>query len=693
MKLVVVESPTKAKTISDFLKDDFKVVATYGHVRDLPKSKLGIDVENNFTPSYIILKKARKIINQIKKLSQKAEVIYLATDPDREGEAIAYHLLEALDLKKIPYKRIIFHEITPGAISEALKNPLNINLNLVYAQQARRILDRLVGYELSPFLWKKVIRGLSAGRVQSPALRLIVERERERINFKPEQYFKIFGVFLANQKNTLEAELIKINNQPLEKPGIKSKEKAEEIKKDILKGNSRVLKIKKETLKKNPSPPFITSTLQQTAYQIFKFPAKKTMFLAQSLYEGKKIKDKSIGLITYMRTDSFNLSSLAIEKAQKFIESHYGKNYLLEKPRQFKSRSKLAQEAHEAIRPTDPFNTPEKVKPYLSPDEFKLYSLIWQRFLATQMPEAIVEKETIFIESQAKNLYLFKKSLNQLLFDGFLRVYPYSEIKTEPFIDLKENQNLKIKDVKISSHTTQPPPRYNDASLVKTLEKYGIGRPSTYASIISILLERGYVLRDENKSFYPTEVGFIVNDLLVNHFPEIVDYQFTSQMEESLDLIAQNKKKWSDVVKNFYFPFKEHLSKKEKELKKEEIVPLIYLNEKCPLCNKRLVSRLGKYGRFISCENWPECSYTKNINQELPINCPLCQKGKVVIKRNKKGKIFYSCSNWPECNFISNYPPLEEKCPLCNSYLVEMKTKIKCSNKKCSFEKEKEKNN
>ncbi|MGB9681049.1 MAG: type I DNA topoisomerase [Minisyncoccia bacterium] len=673
MKLAIVESPTKAKTIAQFLKGNFKVIATYGHIRDLPKSKLGVDVENNFTPHYVIPKKARKIINLLKKTAQKAEEIYLATDPDREGEAIAYHLVETLNLKDKPYKRIIFHEITPLAINKALENPTDLNFNLVNAQQARRILDRLVGYELSPFLWKKVIRGLSAGRVQSPALRLIVERERERINFKTEKYFKIFGIFLNKEKKELEAELIKINDKTIEKPGLKDEKQIEEIKKELLKSNSKIIKIEKEIIKKNPSPPFTTSTLQQSAYQIFKFSAKKTMLLAQALYEGKKIGKEAVGLITYMRTDSTHLSPLALESAKKFLKENFGDKYILEKHRQFKSRSRLAQEAHEAIRPTDPYNTPEKVKPYLTPDEFKLYQLIWQRFLASQMPEAIFEKEIILIESQSENNYLFKKVFQQLIFDGFLKIYPYSQIKTEFFGNLTENESLNLKDVKITEHFTQPPPRYNDASLVKTLEKYGIGRPSTYAPIISILLERGYVLRDQNKAFYPTEIGFIVNDLLVNHFPEIIDYQFTSQMEENLDLIAQGEKNWQAVLKNFYFPFKEHLLKKEKEVKKGEIAPLIYLEEKCPLCQNKLVSRLGRYGRFITCEKWPQCPYKKNINQELPISCPLCQKGKVVIKKNKKGKIFYACSEWPNCNFLSSYPPLEEKCPLCGHYLIKTK--------------------
>lgn len=686
MKLAIVESPTKAKTISQFLKNDFKVVASYGHVRDLPKSKLGVDIENNFAPTYIIPQKSKKIINQIKKLALKSSEIYLATDPDREGEAIAYHLIEALNIKDKPYKRIIFHEITPEAIKEAFNHPSNLNFSLINAQQARRILDRLVGYELSPFLWKKILRGLSAGRVQSPALRLIVERERERINFKQEEYFKIFGIFINGKKQKIELELIKINEKPIEKPGLKDKNEVEKIKKDILKGNSSVKEIVKEIVKRNPLPPFTTSTLQQTAYQLFKFSAKKTMLLAQALYEGKQIGEKMTGLITYMRTDSTQLSPLALNSAKEFLLKNLGPKYVLEKPRIFKSRSRLAQEAHEAIRPTDPFYTPEKVQPYLSKDEFKLYQLIWQRFLASQMPEAMYEKETISIETVSENKYLFKKTFNKLVFDGFLKIYPYISLKEEPPIFLKENEKLKIEDVKITSHFTQPPPRYNDATLVKTLEKYGIGRPSTYAPIISILLERGYILRDQNKAFYPTEIGFIVNDLLINHFPKIVDYQFTSEMEGNLDLIAQGKKQWQEVLKEFYFPFKEHLLKKEKEITKEKIVPIIYLPEKCPLCKSRLVSRLGKYGRFITCENWPECSYKKSANQELGIICPLCQKGKVVIKRNKKGKIFYACSEWPNCNFISPYPPIEENCPLCGSYLLKVKKKIKCSNKNCHFE-------
>ncbi|HPQ22762.1 MAG TPA: type I DNA topoisomerase [Candidatus Paceibacterota bacterium] len=689
MKLVIVESPTKMKTITNFLDKNFKVAASYGHIRDLPKSRLGIDVNNNFEPQYIIPMKARKTVSQLKKLASKADEVLLATDPDREGEAIAYHLTEALKLDDQSYQRIVFHEITKSAILEALQNPQKINFDLVNAQQARRILDRLVGYELSPLLWKKVLKGLSAGRVQSPALRLIVEREKERNNFQPQIYYSLNGIFspLKKEKIEIKAELFKINDRLLKQLDLKDKEEGEKIKADIVRGENKILTIQEKPIKRQPLPPFTTSTLQQTAYQLFKFSAKKTMTLAQLLYEGKNIDNKMTGLITYMRTDSFNISPLALSAAYEFIKKQFGPQYTLEKPRIFKSRSRLAQEAHEAIRPTDPFNTPEKIKPFLNPDEFKLYQLIWSRFIASQMPEAIFSQKNLVIETKSNQNYFFKNTSSTLLFDGFLKVYPFLKFEENLLpANLKEGLPLRIKKINLEEHSTQPPSRFNDASLIKTLEKYGIGRPSTYAPIISILLERGYVSRDQNKSFFPNEIGIIVNDLLVKHFPNIVDYQFTSQLEEDLDLIAQGKKQWQKVIKDFYFPFKEQITKKETELEKETIAPITRLEEKCPKCGKNLVSRLGRYGRFLACEDWPNCPYTKSINQEISIPCPLCKKGQVVIKRSKRGKQFYACSEWPNCQFASFNEPLAENCPICQSYLVKTKKKIKCSNKDCSYE-------
>lgn len=692
MNLVIVESPTKAKTIAHFLEGKFKVVASYGHVRDLPKSKLGIDVENQFTPTYIIPKKSQKKVNELKKIAQKAKEVILATDEDREGEAIAWHLSQILELNNNP-QRIVFHEITDSAIKTALQHPRNINMDLVNAQQARRILDRLVGYELSPFLWKKVFRGLSAGRVQSPALRLIVEREKERLAFKQEKYFSISTLMSLVKKpqEQFPADLWKINNQSLPLPGIKNQEIAEEIKKDLENKIGFIKDIKITPNKNSPLPPFTTSTLQQASWQNYRFPAKKTMFLAQSLYEGKDLGNGPIGLITYMRTDSLNIAPQAILKAQEFLKNNYGDNYVLPKPRFFKSRSRLAQEAHEAIRPTDPSLEPEKIKKYLSPDEFKLYHLIWARFMASQMPEAIIQRTSLIIEVAGhKDQYLLQTNFYKLIFDGFLKVYPFQKLPDfqNHLPQFALHNQVKVNEVLIKEHLTQPPPRYNDATLVKTLEAYGIGRPSTYAPIISVLQERGYITRDKNKALEPTEIGILVNDLLVKHFFDIVDYQFTSQIEEKLDDIAQGKLSWPKAIDEFYQPFKKNLENKYEEVSKDEISPTETLKEKCPLCGKPLVIRWGKYGKFISCSDWPKCKYTGSLNppEKLNIFCPKCHQGEVVIKRSKKGKMFYACSRWPDCDFTSSLKPTGENCPQCGSFLVETKIKIKCSNKECDYE-------
>lgn len=707
MNLVIVESPAKAKTISNFLGNDFKVVACYGHIRDLPKSKLGIDIENNFEPQYIIPIKARKTVSQLKKLTQKANNIILATDEDREGEAIAYHLIKALSLKdsekktKIDQKieRITFHEITKSAIENALQNPRQLNLDLVDAQQARRVLDRLVGYKLSPFLWKKIFRGLSAGRVQSPALRLIAEREKERESFKEEKYYTI-TVSLSKLKTEkkepliIEADLHKINKKSIPLPGIKSKKEILKIQKDLKNQNAFVSDIKTLKVLRQPAPPFTTSTLQQAAWQILRFSAKKTMYIAQSLYEGKNLGKGAEGLITYMRTDSTNISPVALNMARDYLEQNLGKNYALTKPRFFKKQSRLSQEAHEAIRCTNPFNTPDKIKKYLTKEELSLYTLIWSRFLASQMSPAIIEKTTVIFESQAKkDKYTFKNTYQHLDFDGFLRLYQYSKLTNiQEFPDIILKEELKIVKINSVEHLTQPPPRYNDASLVKTLEKFGIGRPSTYAPIISVLEQRGYVSRDKNKSFEPTEVGILVNKVLTEHFNNIIDYQFTSKIEEKLDNIAEGKLNWAEVIKEFYKPFEDNLEKKYGTVSKEKLAPIIETEEKCPQCGNKLVIKLGRFGKFLACSDWPKCSYTKSINNEPLMKCPQCNQGDIIKKRNKKGQMFYACTNWPQCNFASSYQPTGEKCPECSKPLVETKTKIKCSNRLCHYEKPKEKN-
>lgn len=688
-KLVIVESPTKAKTISHFVGKDFKVVASYGHIRDLPKSELGIDIENNFTPRYVIPTKARKNVTALKKASEKAKEVILATDEDREGEAIAYHIYLVLNSdKKRLFKRIVFHEITQRAIENALKNPREIDLNLVNAQQSRRILDRLVGYLLSPFLWKKIAKGLSAGRVQSAALKLIVEREKEIQNFKPQEYWEIWAEFLNQKKESFSGQLIKINDQRLEKFDIKTREEAQKIINDLENKKALVEKINIRITKKNPYPPFITSTLQQASWQKFHFPAKKTMMISQRLYEGIELGEGPIGLITYMRTDSFNLSSESLKAASKWLNNNLGENYALKEPRLFKHKSKLAQEAHEAIRPTDPFRTPESIKTHLKPDEFKIYDLIWRRFMASQMPQAVFENQIVLIIVQnGENKYLFQTNGQKMIFDGFLKIWFWSK-DNHLLPALTEGEELQVTKLNPSQHFTQPPPRFNEATLIKVLEEYGIGRPSTYAPIISLIQKRNYVLKDQNRAFYPTEVGILVSDLLSQHFPQIVNYQFTAQMETDLDAIASGQLDWATALRQFYLSFKENLDKKYEEVTKEEILPTENTSEICEKCGRPMVIKFGRFGKFLACSGFPECKNTKPLNDnKIGLKCPKCQEGDIIIRRAKKSKkIFYGCSRWPDCDYISNYKPIGKYCPECGEMLQEVKNKIKCSNPNCHYE-------
>jgi len=624
MNLIIVESPTKAKTITKFLGKDFEIQSSYGHIRDLPSSTLGIDVEKNFEPKYIIMPKAKVNIAKLKKLAVKADKIIMATDPDREGEAIAWHLTKALDLdnekpnkktKKQPkeqkIERIAFHEITKKAIEEALENPRQIDMNLVDAQQARRVLDRLVGYKLSPFLWKKVTKGLSAGRVQSVAVRLIVDREREIEKFIPEEYWTI-NALLKKQKNEqlIEALLSKINGETIPKLGIKNKEKAEEVLNDLKGAQYKILDSHKSETTKNPLPPFTTSTLQQEANKKLRFSGKQTMFLAQELYEGIQIgKKEQVGLITYMRTDSVNISEKALFEAKDLITKLFGENYHAGYLRKFKTKSKMAQEAHEAIRPTDPTITPEQLKKYLGPQQLKLYDLIWKRFIASQMAPAKFDSTTIEIQATPK--YIFQTSGQIMRFDGFLKIYPMKfEEKKLPILEVGEI--LDLDKLVPEQHFTKPPARYNEASLIKILELNGIGRPSTYAPIISTIQDRNYVAKDQNRYFRPTEIGKVVNDLLVEHFSEIVDIQFTSHMESNLDSIAQGKTNWVPTIKEFYDPFAKKLEEKYKEVSKstysgEET------DEVCEKCGSKMIIRLSKYGRFLACSGFPKCKNAKPL--------------------------------------------------------------------------------
>lgn len=678
--LVIVESPTKARTISQFLGSNFIVESSYGHVRDLPRSKLGVDVEHNFEPQYLIPAKAKPNVKKLKSEAKKATDIILATDEDREGEAIAWHLISALELEDKPddnISRIVFHEITERAIKEALANPRDIDMKRVNAQQARRILDRLVGYKLSPFLWKKVFRGLSAGRVQSVTVRLIVEREREIQQFKPQEYWTI-NVLLQKksetgdrrpEKQTFEATLAKTNDKTLEKFAIKNQKEADHIVQDLKDAEWRVKNIDKKSVSKNPLPPFTTSTLQQDAFRRLGFSTKQTMVLAQQLYEGVDIKGRgSTGLITYMRTDSLNLSEQSLADAGEFIKKEFGNAYTLAPPRRFKTTSKGAQEAHEAIRPTDPFRTPSSLQSHLDPRQFRLYDLIWRRFTATQMPAAIFDSTAVDIAAETKdkgpktNAYTFRATGQVMKFDGFLKLYPTKFTENElPALEPKEE--LDLKKLNPLQHVTEPPPRYTEASLVKTLEQNGIGRPSTYAPTISTIQTRGYVERHERRYLKPTETGFIVNDLLVEHFPEIVDVQFTARMEEELDEVAQGQKEWQPVIREFYEPFSKHLELKYMEVQKHEVTETT--DEVCDKCGKPMIVKMGRFGKFLACSGFPDCKNTKSLKSEpqtIGMKCPKCGSGDVVVKRTIKGKrIFYGCSRYPDCDYASWTNPAESK--------------------------------
>lgn len=667
MNLIIVESPTKSKTLQGFLGSQYKVLSSYGHIRDLPKAELGVDVDNGFEPKYVIPTKSKKTINSLKKESEKTDSIILATDEDREGEAIAWHLAEALKLADKDYQRIVFHEITKTAIEEALKNPRKIDMNLVNAQQARRVLDRIVGYKLSPFLWKKVARGLSAGRVQSVAVRLVVEKEREIENFNPQEYWSIVALLKKLKNGQFETTLIKKDDKVLEKLEIKNKAAAEKIVQDLKSAEYKVENIEKKEVRRNPFPPFTTSTLQQEAFRRFRFPAKLTMSVAQNLYER--------GLITYHRTDSLNLSSLALGTAKKFIGKNYGENY--HQFRQFKTKSKGAQEAHEAIRPAYPDKTPDKIK--LEERNLKLYQLIWQRFIACQMKEALFDATTVDVKA---GKYIFRATGQILKFDGFLKVYPIKFEEAE-LPALEKEELLELIKLNPQQHFTQPPARYTEASLIKALESEGIGRPSTYAPIISTIQERNYIEKNNKRYFQPTEIGTVVNDLLVEHFPRIVDIKFTANMEENLDEVAEGEKEWKKILKEFYEPFNKNLEEKYQAVSKKEFTEKP-TEKKCPKCGAPLLIRLGRFGQFYACSKFPKCRYTESLSDnKLNLKCPKCQQGEIVEKRTKRSKIFYGCSRFPECDFALWDKPTGENCPECGSLLVEKNKKIRCSNKQC----------
>jgi len=683
MQLIIVESPTKAKTIKQFLGRDYSVESSFGHVRDLPKSELAVDIENNFAPKYVIIPKAKKNVAKLKEKAQKAKEVILATDEDREGEAIAWHLVQALDLKNP--KRIAFHEITKNAVEEALQSPRKIDMNLVDAQQARRILDRLVGYKLSPLLWKKVAKGLSAGRVQSVAVRIIVERQREIDKFKPEEYWTIEVEF----KEGIIALLEKINEKTISKLEISNQKQADEIIGDLKNVEYKVKDIGKKETKKYPFPPFTTSTLQQGASRKLKLSAKQTMFFAQQLYEGVPLeKGKPVGLITYMRTDSLNLAGQAVFKIRNIIEKDFGKNYLPQRPNFYKTKSKTAQEAHEAIRPTFPERKPEDIKNFLNKNQFALYNLIWQRTIACQMNPAVFDSTSIDVEtskSTKNHIYGFKANGNVMKFDGFLKVYP---IKTEDKVlpAIKLNQKLKLNKLIPSQHFTQPPFPYTEATLVKALEENGIGRPSTYAPTLDTIQKRGYVIK-KIRFLHPTDIGILVNDLLVEHFPEIVDIDFTAKMENELDTIAEGKIKWVPTIKKFYVPFEKNLEIKYREIDKKEITEE-KSDQICEKCGAPMIIKLGRFGKFLACSGFPKCKNAKPIQVSSGVKCPECGQGDIIERKTRKGKIFYSCSRYPQCKFALWDMPTGEKCPNCGSLLVKNRfNKVKCSNKECDYKK------
>jgi DNA topoisomerase-1 len=685
--LVIVESPAKAKTIAKILGKDFQVKASAGHIRDLPKKGLGVDIKKNFVPQYEVLEEKSEVVKDLREAAAKAKVVYLAPDPDREGEAIAWHLANILreDGGDPTLKRIEFNEITKEAIQRAIKHPRDIDVMRVDAQQARRVLDRLVGYKISPLLWQKVRRGLSAGRVQSVAVRIICDREKEIQAFKPQEYWSIAGE-LAKGKAAFTAELVKWGGKKLD---VDNEKAAMKIVEALKQADAKVAKIATKDQKRQPTAPFITSTLQQEASRRFGFTVKRTMTLAQQLYEGIELGEEGpVGLITYMRTDSTRIAKEAQEEAKEYITERWGKEYLPTEQRVFKSK-KGAQDAHEAIRPTSVRRTPDQMKKNLTPDQLKLYRLVWERFMASQMANAALSVLTVEIEAGSGVL---RVSDTKVVFPGYQVLYTeLSEnegdepeaAKPSKLPDLVEGDALKLKDVLPKQHFTQPPPRFTEASLVKALEEQGIGRPSTYAPTIGTIQERGYVTK-EGRALQPTELGFQVNDQLVQHFPNIVDVGFTADMETKLDNVEQGGEPWQDLIGNFYKPFAETLKVAAKEMKPVAIPSGIM----CETCGKEMLIKSGRFGEFLACSDYPTCKTTKPLIKKLGMKCPICKEGEVIIKKSRTGKTFYGCERWPDCSFTSWDQPTEIKCPKSGDMMVIKRSKagrsfMLCTNQEC----------
>ena len=681
--LVIVESPSKAKTIGKYLGKNYIVEASMGHIRDLPKSQLGVDVNNNYEPKYITIRGKGDLLEKLKKLAKKSDKVYLATDLDREGEAISWHLAKALRIDESEKCRIEFNEITKTAIKTAIKSPRQIDVNLVNAQQARRVLDRLVGYEISPILWKKVKWGLSAGRVQSVALKIICDREKEIKGFIPKEYWTIDCILKGEKGN--KAFNVKLLNYEGKKLEINNETESNKIISDLKSGEFKVNKIKKSTKTKNPLPPFTTSTLQQDAYKKLNFATRKTMLVAQQLYEGVDVRGHgSIGLITYMRTDSVRVSSEAQQATRQYLTATYGSEYIPEEPRVFKGKKNI-QDAHEAIRPTYVELTPESVKESLRPEQYKLYSIIWNRFVASQMAACLMNSTSIDI---INNKYGLKANGSNVKFDGFTKLYQYTSEEDESSTtlpDISEGEILKNQEINGNQHFTQAPPKFSEASLVKTLEENGIGRPSTYAPTISTLLDRKYIERNK-KTLDPTELGEIVNNIVSEYFKPIVDIEFTAGMEGKLDNVEEGSEQWTKIVDEFFVPLKSLIEIAEKEVSKITIEDKV-TEIQCDKCGKFMVIKHGRFGDFLACPGYPECKNTKPIVEEINASCPKCD-GKIIARKSKKGKKFFGCSNYPNCDFVSWFEPVEQRCPECNTYMVKKYNKqkgnyLECTNAEC----------
>ncbi|WP_426447119.1 type I DNA topoisomerase [Paenibacillus sp. S-38] len=688
--LVIVESPAKAKTISKYLGSKYIVKASMGHIRDLPKSQIGVEVKKNFEPKYITIRGKGSVLKELKDASKRVKKVYLAADPDREGEAIAWHLAHYLELSDQDACRVVFNEITKQAVKDAFKTPRKINQDLVNAQQARRILDRLVGYKISPLLWKKVKKGLSAGRVQSVAVKLIYDRENEIKAFEPEEYWTITAK-LAADKSEFEAKFYSVNG---EKKELKSQSEVNEVL-ALLGGSDFVVsEVKEKERLRNPSPPFITSSLQQEAARKLNFRAAKTMSVAQQLYEGIDLgSEGTVGLITYMRTDSTRISPVAQEEAKEYITGKYGESYYPAEPRNYVKKNANAQDAHEAIRPSSVLREPESIKAHLSRDQFRLYKLVWERFVASQMASAVLDTMTVDLHAGP---VVFRAVGSKIKFHGFMKVYVESSDEgtadageDDKFLPpLKQGDQAKPQAIDPKQHFTQPPPRYTEARLVKALEEMGIGRPSTYAPTLETIQKRGYVAIEEKK-FIPTELGELVIQQMIEFFPEILDVEFTAHMEEGLDHIEEGKEDWVRVLSEFYDSFEKRLEVAEEEMEKIEIQDEVS-DEICEKCGNHFVYKMGRFGKFLACSGFPDCRNTKPIVKDTGVTCPSCHEGKIIERRSKKGRIFYGCDRYPACEFVSWDKPVEQPCPKCGALLVEKRNKsgtfIQCVS--CDFKEE-----